>query len=540
MKKVVFFNHRGSHCGIHQYGKRVFEVIKKIPHYEFFYQECSGPDEVLFHYEKKKPEFAIYNYSPNTMPYLDGNLLDTMPLSTAVYLAHRFSKGEVASLLSSPSRYIIFGNPQLKTSNARVFSIGRIIPEYENRTAPPKTLTFGSVGFGGRIKGFSTLIDLIQATFSHAQIRINIPPQQVSDPTGSYARDFYEREKQRLKNPNIELVVSNHFFTKNQLLDFLGNNSINVLFYDPEYSLAVDEGGISSLADEALAVGRPLAVTSSHLFRHLFSASPSILLDFDSKESTGFRLKQIIENGTEPLKPFMEKWTEENFRTRFSTILQKIDEDTEPFRMQPALYNHVLPTSIQQENKKPMEALSTHFSKNQKSLSSSLVHLGFLLTIVKHCATPLSKILYIGSPEDLIPKTLLGQGYPIEILPGSLEEFCQSPHTKLESYECIVSLSGLGHLEEEELYLGYIESLLKPGGKAVFTLPMRKAEDTGDPVPSGISHLYTKTDLEKRLIPFLKKSELIGEKKWDDEAFESGYYGIEYSWGTLTFQKRIK
>jgi len=60
-----------------------------------------------------------------------------------------------------------------------------------------------------------------------------------------------------------------------------------------------------------------MAITKCGMFRHVYSATPSICIENSS-------LTRIIENGVTPLEPFYEEWTEANFILDYERILNEV------------------------------------------------------------------------------------------------------------------------------------------------------------------------------------------------------------------------
>jgi SAM-dependent methyltransferase len=546
MTKICFINHRGSRCGVHQYGKRVFEAIKGIEGYEFVYLECSGADELLLQYSRQQPDLILYNYKENTLPFLTKELTGAMPKALHFCLAHELIQRKADRFKRGIFDYLAFGDPSLIENNPRVFRIGRIIPTYKNTKPLPEIPTIGSYGFGGKIKGYSELIQLVSDTFEQAIVRINIPPQHSNDPLGKYAEKFLEEEQKKLQNPGIKLEITNFFLTDEQLLDFLAGNSINVLFYNPRFAKKADKGGISSMVDDALAVNRSLAVSSCHLFRHLFSVSPSIVLRFPGtiKPHVGIAyndLNSIIKNGTAPLESLYAAWTPENFSLRFSEILTKVaqNERAKPVKR----FNRVLDDAAREEYHSSIERLfEVSPEMMERKIARANVQQGFMLDTVKRFSNPLSKILSVGSFEDTACETLLTEGYQVDAIDPEvncdLGEFCSRASTKQNSYSLIFSTSVIEHVEDDELFLKQIVQLLKPGGIGVLTFDLKNDWRKGDDIFDCNYRFYNEKDLYERVLPLLENCELVDDADWQCDAPDFEHSGKKYTFGTLTFRKK--
>lgn len=546
MKKICFINHRGSRCGVHQYGKRIFEAIKGIEGYEFVYLECSGGDELLFQYSKELPDLILYNYKRNTLPFINKELREAMPNATHLCLAHELTQEMADSFTPEIFDYMVFGNPLLIENNPLVFKLGRIIPPYENKKTLPEIPTIGSYGFGGEIKGYSELIQLVSESYTEAIVRINIPPQHSNDPRGEYAQQLLEKEQNKLQNPGIKLQITNHFFSEEQLLDFLAENTINVFFYNPQLANRADQGGISSMVDDALAVKRPLAVSDCHLFRHMFSVSPSVVLALP--RDRGNRgdvvcsdIKSIVENGITPLESLYKEWTLQNFSQRFSSILCQIDEKEQSRKAK--CFNRILDDAAREEYKSSIETLFEIAPEMMgRKIARANVQQGFMLDTVKRFSTPLSKILSVGAFEDTACETLITQGYQVDAIDPEvncdLGEFVSRASTKKNSYSLIFSTSVIEHVEDDELFLKQIVQLLRPGGVGVLTFDLKNDWKKGDHIFDCNYRFYNQKDLHERVLPLLENCELVDAPDWQCDAPDFEYSGKKYTFGTLTFRKK--
>jgi len=96
------------------------------------------------------------------------------------------------------------------------------------------------------------------------------------------------------------------------MLDFLSKNTVNAFLYE-------DTGnrGLSSAVDNAMAVKRPVAISNSTMFRHLFDVMPSVCV----KENS---LSAIIKNGFSPLQKHYDEWSAENQLWEYERIVSSV------------------------------------------------------------------------------------------------------------------------------------------------------------------------------------------------------------------------
>jgi len=92
----------------------------------------------------------------------------------------------------------------------------------------------------------------------------------------------------------------------------MAGNDLNVFPY-----AELPQKGVASSMDMALSVRRPVAVTRTYMFRHVYHVQPSICVE-------DLSLKEIMANGTKPLEPLYKMWNKENFVKEFEDIIYGI------------------------------------------------------------------------------------------------------------------------------------------------------------------------------------------------------------------------
>jgi hypothetical protein len=309
--RILFISHKERVCGVYQYGLNIASALKYSHKYGFTYIECSSADEFLSVVCHVRPMAIIYNYYPTTLPWITRRLL------TQIKIPHIGIIHEITQRVADRARadlfdYYIAPDPTLLLRNPIVFKTGRLIPPYSNAYPYPDTPTIGSFGFGLQGKGFERLIITVQEEFHDAVIRLHIPFAAFGDRNGEKSLSVAQRCKDLLIKPGIKLSLSHDFLNQDELLDFLAQNTLNAFFYD-QY-----EGrGLSSVIDYALAVQRPIAITKSKMFRHIYEANPSICIEQSP-------LVQIINNDIRPLESFYEEWSLPNIVSDYERIVDNI------------------------------------------------------------------------------------------------------------------------------------------------------------------------------------------------------------------------
>ncbi|MFA6006943.1 MAG: hypothetical protein WC764_04450, partial [Candidatus Paceibacterota bacterium] len=504
---------------------------------------------------------------------------------TATAYRNTWILGRMHKKLNSLFDFYIAADPTLLLKNPLVFKTGRLVPDYTS-PPPPPVFTVGSFGFATPKKGFERIVEKVQEEFDEAIIRLNMPSADFGDTDGARARAIAERCRKSIYKKGIRLEISHEFFNKEQLLGFLAGNSMNVFMYE-------DTGGrgISSVLDNALAVKRPVAVTRCPMFRHVLSARPTICIDDSS-------LKTIYNNGFAPLQKIAAYWdkahlvwdyerildsvlksvahpmkrgggvvgTVKSFRNRIFTLpdpsftwLRNTRAVVEDDITTPSVDDYT-PVSLGEGNGLNRilddEARALYGPAVQKLFASvpltmskkiarANVQQAFVFDTVyrllKNFRNP--RLLCVGSYEDTASMTLQKMGFEVEdidpMVNFSVQEFYTRPSTMKHSYSIIFSTSVIEHDPDDASFMKCVTGLLSPGGYAVITCDYKDGWKTGDPKPGVDARLYTKADLERRLLSYAPGCELVDVPDWDCPHPDFLYQGkYRYTFASFVIQKK--
>jgi hypothetical protein len=594
--KILLVSHTEKRCGVYQFGLNIGKALKTSSKYSFIYSECSNADELFFAVNQIKPLVIIYNYYPSTLPWLSSKILNKIN-ATHVGMIHEVTQNVADSITNDFFDYHIAPDPTLILRNPLVFKTGRLVQKYVNHYALPEITTIGSFGFGLQGKGFERLIKTVQEEYDEAIIRLNIPFAAFGDANGEQALTIAQRCQDLLVKSGVKLSLSHDFLTQEQLLDFLAQNTLNAFFYQKN-----EDRGISSVIDYALGVKRPIAITKSNMFRHIFSGHPSLCIENSS-------LRQIIDNGVAPLEGFCQDWDEANLVYDYELIIDKILNNQKVPKKQfnlKMIAKRNIKKVVLRLLKIDVKGVGTYLAKNQwiqrdavnttienptfnskghlcidipnvksfnrildnsareqyrsivsllfalvpdimyRKISEANVQQAFIFDTVQKFVRvlPSPKILCVGSYEDSAALGLKSIGMKIEeidpVLNFDLNQFFNRPSTIRGSYNVIFSTSVLEHVENDELFISQIGELLAPGGTAILTCDYNDQYHIGDPIPDVDYRFYTQKDFRDRLLPLLKNCSLVDEPQWDCPNPDFVYAGIyRYTFATLVFSKNL-
>jgi len=316
MKKVLFFNHKIEKCGVYQYGRRVYDILVKTQEIEYIYKEVDHYNEYIQILEGCWPVDAIiYNYHDSTMGWLlNGNLIQKRVKNIGISHESRDYMFDIKINIDPTiqenlrdRRYTIprpiYENiDEIVATPIEESARKEFIDKYQYAGLP----ILGSFGFGFDDKMFWRLIEMINNQYDEAIIKFLIPMPHFSG--GLKNLDHLDQGCYSVpRKPGIQLMITHEFFTNTELLHFLHSNTMNIFLYKP----CMDRS-ISSTIDYALSARKPLGISDSHMFRHIYSDAISVY-------KRG--IPDICKDSLETCRPFLEKYSNEKMRDKFREIV---------------------------------------------------------------------------------------------------------------------------------------------------------------------------------------------------------------------------
>lgn len=350
---VLYVNSKEPNCGVYQFGRAIATALGKSTTFRFDYCEVDSAAALADAVKASRPVAVCYNYNPLTMPWVKRRAIAGFA-GPQIGTIHEITQAAADAATDLVFDYHVAPDPTLLLKNPLVFKTGRLLAAYQNKFPVPQRPVIGTWGFGYSGKGFEQVVRAVQQEFDEAVIRIHIPVSPYMDPQGKQTAEIADRCRALVVKPGIELSITHDFLAPEAMLDFLARNSLNAFFY------AENRGrGISSVLDMALAVDRPIALTRSTMFRHVFDARPSIFVEDRS-------LKDIMASGTEPLRRFKNEWTPENLAWDYERVVTKA---LEAYRSKQKLGPlSLLKRRVRAQRIKFARKLARHFTKGAARL----------------------------------------------------------------------------------------------------------------------------------------------------------------------------
>jgi nucleoside-diphosphate-sugar epimerase len=311
-----------SYCGIGIRGKLTADILTngQSTKYNFISSYIDNNNELEEFIIKNNPSILIYNYHGTTTPYLNDPTL-RLKYNNIIHIMIHYDMTQDKVDYFHPNHFcgfnhIITDNEKLvkkSVDDTSIFIVTRSIPQsiknnYDNETKQHEIPIIGFQGFGFPHKGIHRIAEQIQKEFDEAIFRLHIPFSYYGDPNGDSARQRVIEVKQIITKPGIKIEASHDFLSDEEIIKWLNSNTVNCYFYD-----YLENSGIASSPDYAIACRKPIAINNSRMFINLHDLTPTIEIEKTS-------LKQIIENGITPLVPLYEKYKPENVLRDYENI----------------------------------------------------------------------------------------------------------------------------------------------------------------------------------------------------------------------------
>ena len=109
-------------------------------------------------------------------------------------------------------------------------------------------------------------ISIINSQYDKAIIKLIITIPHFDPNKNTNIINILENCNSIIRKPNIKLMITNIFFTNEEILLFLKSNTCNIFLYDK-----LEGRGISSVLDYAISVNKPFVISDSYMFRHIYN-----------------------------------------------------------------------------------------------------------------------------------------------------------------------------------------------------------------------------------------------------------------------------
>lgn len=315
MLKGLFINSKAEKCSIHQSGKMIYNCLKLSNFVDFDYIEIDPENRTI------PVGYDLYyiNYHWLTMQWLDIKKLreDLRFLMTVVL---EVLPNDPFPLVSKDAFDIYCAiDPTMKINNKNVYSFPRPLDKFNINAV--KTISdvpvIGSFGLPTPGKGFEKLVEAVNKEFDSAIIRINLP---LGDFVSHWEKeaDDYEARCKAIAKKGIDIQVTHDFMSKQDLISWCAQNTINCFFYDR------NQPGLAATTDQAISSGAPLLTSDNETFRHITHYI---------KPYPQMSIKEAIEKTPEIIKQIQKDWSQEEFAKKFDEMIEQIKPQLEKTKL---------------------------------------------------------------------------------------------------------------------------------------------------------------------------------------------------------------
>lgn len=259
--KGLFVNQRAAQCSIYESCLMLYGALSDYADgYELEYIETSKND-IPGGYD-----FYIINWHYLTTPYLSADSIKALPGIKISVALEVFPNGELAfvndEVLKAFDAIMVLDPTTKRTGNRypcpRPLEIVDGLLPLLNESVP----VVGSFGFATNDKCFDEIVRACRREFESCIVRVNIPPATyVGNDRGRFA-DIRNAMRAEV-GPGVDLRITEDYMDKPALIRWCSQNTINVFLYNRKMA------GLAAVTDQAIASGRPLAVSACDTFRHI-------------------------------------------------------------------------------------------------------------------------------------------------------------------------------------------------------------------------------------------------------------------------------
>ena len=258
-------------------------------------------------------DFFAFNYHPTTMSWLNTKHIRKLPGLKLTFVLEVLPNNPFA--LCPPDDFDIYCvlDPTIQSDNKKVYAFPRPLePSLVSGTHICQEIPIiGSFGFATPGKGFELLVDAVNKEFKRAIIRINIPH-------GTFTGDLFWKLQRRsyveylgelcsrVAKKGIDVKITHDYMTKTELINWCAQNTLNCFLYNR------NQPGLSATTDQAIASGRPLAVSANETFRHIHQ----YIIPYPFQT-----LLESIEKSQPKVFQMQDDWAPVNFAHTFERLL---------------------------------------------------------------------------------------------------------------------------------------------------------------------------------------------------------------------------
>ena len=299
----LFLNTPKDICSIYESGKMCYDCLVQSDNYSLDYVEVStNNSEILAGFD-----FYLFNYHWVKMGWLDTTRVKSLPGFKATIVLEMSQNYPFDCVSKDDFDAYIVLDPTCKYFLTNVYAFPR--PLETNVSLAPhvqkEVPVIGTFGLSFADKGFDEVVKATNKEFDQAIVRINVPKSENVTPDAFV--EFNNKVSSMNLKKGIKIELTDHYFDKTQLIEWCAQNTLNVFLYNRRVG-----NGLSATTDQAIASGRPLAVSTNPTFRHIHSyITPYPYLS----------LKEAMYTTEGVVRKIQQDWSSQQFVLKFESVL---------------------------------------------------------------------------------------------------------------------------------------------------------------------------------------------------------------------------
>jgi len=301
----LFINPEKQRCSIHESGVMIYNCLKNSTRFTLDYKEVSKDDRTI----PDNYDFYAFNYHVYTMGWLNTDEVWKLPGLKLTFVLEVAPDNAFAMTPDEWDVYCVL-DPTFTSTDKRMYSFPRPLESFRVPPYEENGITVGTFGFLTPGKGYDKVVEACAKEFTKATVRINVPVSPNVGKTWSQDNrlEVLRNEIKPHLRDGIEVVITQDYMTKEELVTWCSQNTLNCFLYDRKLP------GLAATTDQCIASGRPLAVSGNETFRHIHQYV---------RPYPEWSLKESIIFSGEKVKDMQYAWSPETFCILFERVLNE-------------------------------------------------------------------------------------------------------------------------------------------------------------------------------------------------------------------------
>jgi hypothetical protein len=311
MRRGLYINTAPANCSIFESGVMIKNIFEQYPinNVNLSYTELSRIKAPITPISKEF-DFYLFNWHHWSLP-IKKETIKSLPgkkICVVLDVSQEHPHPMIPKDLDFDAYMVI---DPTKIRMGKVYPFPRPLELAENKRdfLDHNKFIIGSFGFLTPGKRFEELILNANKLQQDSIVRINIPPCTWFGDIGyCYRLQEFDKKLQRMKSSRIDLRLTHSYMTKQKLISWCSEHTINVF---PYYR---NQTGLAATTDQAISAGRGIVITNDNTFRHLHQ-----YISYYPKQS----YLELATSTIPGVLQMQEDWHPKKFSIKFEELLKE-------------------------------------------------------------------------------------------------------------------------------------------------------------------------------------------------------------------------